>query len=225
MEKYMHVLEKCILFRRLKRDNIQALLNFLKYEMESFSRDALVAQEGDHCERIGIVLQGEVELQNIYPSGKVATLTTMGPGNIFGEAILFSNRDTYPINIVSRTKATILFLKKEQIVHGLTHHPVLLENFLSLLSNRLMMMSQKVKVLSLDTIRHKLCNFLLKEMKEQGSKTIQLNLSRKAMAEHMSVQRPSLSRELIKMKEEGLIDYEKKTITILDVEGIEDALF
>ncbi len=44
------------------------------------------------------------------------------------------------------------------------------------------------------------------------------------MAEHMGIQRPSLSRELIKMKEDGLIEYDKKIIEILDIVGIEDEI-
>jgi CRP-like cAMP-binding protein len=146
------------------------------------------------------------------------------PGQCFGEAILFSDADRYPISAVAKQKSTVFFVEKQSIMHGLTHHPILLDNFLRLLSNKLTMMNRKIKVLSLDTIRQKVCNYLLKEYQLQGTNMIQTAMSRKAMAEHMSIQRPSLSRELIKMKEEGLIDFDKSTIKILDVEALEDEL-
>ncbi len=117
-----------------------------------------------------------------------------------------------------------MFINKENIVHGLMHHPILLENFLSLLSNKLLMLNRKVKVLSSDSIRQKICTFLIKEYKVQKNTKLHIPLSRKAMAEHMGIQRPSLSRELIKMKEDGLIEYDKKIIEILDIVGIEDEI-
>ena len=57
----------------------------------------------------------------------------------------------------------------------------------------------------------------MEEYKKQGSNVIKVPLSRKEMAEHMGIQRPSLSRELIKMREEGIIEFDKKTITIKDM--------
>lgn len=224
MKEYAKALEKCILFRHLNIDNIQSLLRVLEVKAETYEKESIIAFEGDQCTSLGIVVSGKVELQNIYPSGKVATLTTLNPGQCFGEAILFSDQDKYPICTVAKTKSTIIFIEKDSIMHGLTHHPILLNNFLSMLSNKLTMMNRKIKVLSLDTIRQKVCNYLLKEYKIQGTTMIQTKMSRKDMAEHMSIQRPSLSREMIKMKEEGLIDYDKSTIKILDVDALEDEL-
>lgn len=224
MKEYVSALQNCTLFRRLNEDNITALLRYLDVKSVTYEKDSIIGFEGEPCTKLGIVASGKVELQNIYPSGKVATLTTLMPGQSFGEAILFSDDDRYPISTVAKVKSTILFIDKRSIMHGLTHHPILLDNFLRLLSNKLVMMNQKVKVLSLDTIRQKVSNYLLKEYKIQGTPMIQTAMSRKDMAEHMSIQRPSLSRELIKMKEEGLIDFDKSTIKILDVDALEDEL-
>lgn len=221
MENLSQFLSKCILFRNLRPENIDALLRFLKYKIETYKKNSLIAQEGDFCDSIGVVLSGTVELQTIYPSGKVSTLTQLHEGNTFGEAILFASYSEYPQSVTSVTKSEVLFIKKTEVVHMLTHHPIVLENFLTLMSNKLIMLNRKVKILSLDTIRQKICNFLIKEYKIQGKVKIQVKLSRKHMAEHMAVQRPSLSRELIKMEQEGLIEYDKDSITILDLDLLE----
>jgi len=63
------------------------------------------------------------------------------------------------------------------------------------------------------------------EYQKQKSKEIILPLSRKEMAEYLGVQRPSLSREFINMKDEGLIDFERNNVTLLDIPAIEDYLF
>ena len=221
MKNLSQFLTKCILFRNLRPENIDALLRFLEYKIESYTKNSLIAQEGDFCDSIGVVLSGTVELQSIYPSGKVSTLTQLNSGNTFGEAILFASYSEYPQSVSSVTKSEILFIKKTEVVHMLTHHPIVLENFLTLMSNKLIMLNRKVKILSLDTIRQKICDYLIKEYRVQNNLKIQVGLSRKHMAEHMAVQRPSLSRELIKMEQEGLIKYDKDSITILDLDLLE----
>lgn len=225
MDPLMKALTKCILFRNLQEDQIAFLIRAVKYQIESYGRGQSIAIEGDPCDRIGVVIDGKIELQNICPSGKTMTLTQLESGMVFGEAILFSGNHTYPISITAAAKSEILFFKKEDVVHMLTHHPLVLENYLSLLSNRLFMLNGKLKTLSLETLRQKLTDYILKEYKKQKKLTLEIKMSRKEMAEHLSVQRPSLSREMINMQEEGLIAFDKHSITILDLEALEDILF
>jgi CRP-like cAMP-binding protein len=95
-----------------------------------------------------------------------------------------------------------------------------MENFLELLSNKLLILNKKVKMLSLESIRKKIENFLMEEYKKQGSNIIKVSLSRKEMAEHMGIQRPSLSRELIKMREAGIINFNREVIIIKDMAAL-----
>jgi CRP-like cAMP-binding protein len=186
-----------------------------------YKRDATLALEGDACQKLGIVIEGKIELQNILPSGKVVTLVQFGPGEVFGEALIFSRQIEYPVTITSASPCTVLYIDRKEMVFVLTHHPIVLENFLGLLSDKLNFMNRKVKVLSLETIRQKICDLILKEYKKQKKLKLDIPYSRKEMSELLSLQRPSLSRELIHMRDEGLIDFDKHTIEILDLESIE----
>lgn len=92
-----------------------------------------------------------------------------------------------------------------------------MENFLGLLSDRLLMLNKKVKMLSLENIRQKIGYFLMEEYKKQKSNIIKVSLSRKEMAEYMGIPRPSLSRELSKMREEEIINFDREVIIIKDM--------
>jgi CRP-like cAMP-binding protein len=92
-----------------------------------------------------------------------------------------------------------------------------MENFLELLSDRLLMLNKKLKMLTMENIRQKIVNFLSDEYKKQKSLNIKVPLSRLEMAEHMGIQRPSLSRELSKMREEGIIEFDKEYIVVKDL--------
>ncbi len=225
MEAIIKPLLRCILFKHLDASSLGLLLRTAPYQIEIYQKGQTIAIEGDPCDRIGIMLFGKVELQNICPSGKVMTLTQLEEGMVFGEAILFSTSHTYPITATASTKSEILFFKRAEVVKMLSLYPQVLENYLSLLSNRLFMLNGKLKNMSLETLRQKIADLLLKEYKRQKKSRLDMKMNRKEMAEHLSVQRPSLSREMSHMQEEGLIEFDKHSITILDLEALEDILY
>lgn len=224
MQKYFSILQHSGLFRRFTEKDLSDLFNNLDANLRDYVKDAAVAFEGEPCEHIGILLEGQVELHNLYPSGRTVTVTHLSPGDTFGEAILFTPQHLYPISITATQKSRILFVSRPALMQGLTRSPLLLENFLALLSGKLYMLNRRVKILSMDSIRQKLCDYFITLYKQQKNKTLRLPVNRQKLADLLGVQRPSLSRELIHMKEEGLIDYDKDTVKLLDLEGIEAEL-
>lgn len=78
------------------------------------------------------------------------------------------------------------------------------------------MLNKKVEYLSIKTLRGKISTYLLDEYNKTGQKTFQLNLNRNELADFINVSRPSLSRELCKMRDEGIIDFHSTAIKILD---------
>lgn len=221
MQKYYPILMNCRLFSGFSENTLNTLFNSLDSQVRDFAKGSAIAFEGEFCEHIGVVLEGQVELHNLYPSGRTVTVTHLGTGDIFGEAILFTTPRQYPISITATQKTKILFIGRDALLKGLSVSPQLLENFLALLSGKLLMLNRRVKILSMDSIRQKLSDYLMSLYKKQKNRTLQMPVNRQKLADLLGVQRPSLSRELIHMKEEGLIDYDRSTITLLDLEGIE----
>lgn len=215
---------ECILFRGFDKDLLDHHIRSHYLRFKSYKKGEVIVHEGDPCTAIGIVREGTLELQTIYPSGKVLTLVRLNHGDIFGEAVIFGKEPLYPITVVAVTAVEIGFIYHDQLLDLFHHYPKALNNFLMVLSNKLTTMNRKIKNLSLDTIRKRVANFLLSQYKQTGKRMFQTKLSRKAMADLMGIQRPSLSRELIKMKEDGLIDYEGETFKILDLTALEDTL-
>ncbi len=210
-------LKRCILFKDIKYEDFSNFLNMSNYTIKKYPEGNVVVIEGSNCEGLGILLEGLLEVQTFYPSGKLLTFSQLRPVEIFGEAILFSKVNKFPVTIGAIKDSKIMFIKKEDLISCLTNCHKFMENFLELLSNKLLILNKKVKMLSLESIRKKIENFLMEEYKKQRSNIIKVSLSRKEMAEQMGIQRPSLSRELIKMRKEGIIEFDKKAITIKDI--------
>ncbi len=213
-------LKRCILFKDIKYEDLSNFLNMSNYIIKKYPEGNVVVIEGNKCEELGILLEGLLEVQTLYPSGKLLTLARLKPAEIFGEAILFSEMNKFPATIGAIRDSKIMFIKKEDLINCLTNCHKFMENFLELLSNKLLILNKKVRMLSLESIRKKIGNFLMEEYKKQGSNIIKVSLSRKEMAEHMGIQRPSLSRELIKMRDAGIIDFNREVIIIKDMAAL-----
>lgn len=223
--KNYDVIANCQLFKNLNKDEIIDICNSISTKVVKYHKNEMIFDEGDHCEALSIILSGKVELSTYFISGDVSNLITLNPSDIFGEAILFSHLNDYPISVTSLANTEILMLTKADIIHIMEEHPHFSENYLALLSKKLLFLNDKFKLLSLSSIRGKIAHVLIKLSKEQKTKKVKLPFSKEKMALHICTRRPSLSRELSKMKSDGLIDYEKSFVTILDYEGLVEELF
>ncbi|GFN36883.1 Crp/Fnr family transcriptional regulator [Tepidimicrobium xylanilyticum] len=225
MKEYIGQLLKCVLFRNMDQDEIIRAFNKIPYQIIEHNKGELIAIEGDDCHSLGIILRGKIEIQKVFPSGQVMTINIFSEGNIFGESLIFSNKHTYPATITAIEKAKIMYIKKENIIELSMFEPKVLTNFVSVLSERILMLNNRIANLSQDTIRKKIANYLLHEYNIQKTTVLNIPFTRKRMAELLNIPRPSLSRELGHMKEEGIIDLDKNIIKILNIQLLEEALF
>lgn len=223
MKKYLKSLSKCILFKDIEEVKIEEILNSMTYNISTYEKDSIIAIEGDDCNSLGIILEGNIEIHKSFPSGKVVTINHFSAGNIFGEALVFSGTHVYPATILSSSTSKIMYLKRDTITKLMTIDERIINNFMGVLSNRILMLNDRISNLSLDTLRKKISNIILKQYKKQKSLKIILPYSRKKMAQLLNIPRPSLSRELINMQDEELINFNKNNITILNLKKIEES--
>ena len=81
-------------------------------------------------------------------------------------------------------------------------------------------LNRKVQILSCSSLRQKIAMFLIQNM-DRDKRCIS-GLGREEMADLLNTARPSLSRELMKMQEEGIIEIDKKHIIIKNIEALEN---
>ena len=224
MIELIETLRESALFKGFGNADLSKLLAGTRYRVSAYSKDQVIALEGDDASSVGIVLEGMIEVQKIYPSGRAIIISRLGRGDIFGEAIIFSRKKIYPATIVSSGSSRVLFLSEADILRLCATNSKFLYNFMGILSNKILMLNEKLKNLSYQTIREKIASFLAEEYKKQKTLKLRMSVSKKEMAEQLGIPRPSLSRELISMKKDGLIVFDRQTITILDMEALEDIL-
>ncbi len=224
MINYLEQLSKCVLFKNVKEKELIRILEKTPHQIIEYDKDEVIAIEGDDCHSLGVILKGKVEIQKIFPSGQITTINNFKEGNIFGESLVFSDRHTYPATITAIEPSKIMYIEKTEIINLSILNSKILINFVSVLSDRILMLNERISNLSQDSLRKKISNFLLSEYKKQNNIILTFPYTRKKMAELLNIPRPSLSRELIRMRNEGIINFDRNTIKILKMNLLEDSL-
>ncbi len=222
LEDYIHILKSVSLFKNFTEDNFSSLFQNVDYTISRYAKDSMVFIAGEKCDTLNIILDGKIRIQKIDPFGKSLVITEFNACDIIGEALLFGEKTSYPMTGISTTNTVVLRISKEAILYLCQHNSTFLIEFLKFLSGKSITLSNKLDQISLKSIRQKICEFIIFEYRKGNKLKVKLNMSKKEWADKIGVQRPSLSRELIKMKNENLIDYDKHYIYIKDLEKIYD---
>lgn len=164
-----------------------------------------------------IILEGRVSVQKIDENGGILTINVFSGGGILGANLLFSNRNFYPMTVVSESQAVLLRISKELILELGQTNVHFMTNLLTVISDRTLLLTDKIDAISLKTIRQRIIDFIRYEYSIQKCDILQMNISKKDLAERLGVQRTSLSRELNKMKNDGLLEYNARTITLKNI--------
>jgi CRP-like cAMP-binding protein len=220
----MPTITECRLFSGIPQEKLIEYLKKINLRVQKVERGEIVAFEGDECSSIGMILAGQVAVYQLQPSGKKIVIDTLHAGDSFGEVIIFSDQRTYPATIEASENGQIAFLSREDVMKFCNLSPEFLGHFMGLLSNKILMLNRKVKSLSLHSPRLKAINYILENYARQKKLQLHFNESRLEMAEKLGLPRPSLSRELMKLKALGWIDYDGASIKILYLERLADSL-
>ncbi len=201
-------LHDCKLFKNTK-------INIDEIKIYNYPSNYFFALESDISKAIGIVLEGRILVKTYSLSGNNFTLNTIETGDIFGDILLFSDEyKTFPGNLITQNETKIALISNEIFTKFLFNDNIFLQNFLKIISNKSYALNYKNRLLGQDSVRDKILFYLLRQKRIQKNNVIKLNMTKEELANQLFIQRPSLSRELIKMKNDGLIDYDRYTITL-----------
>lgn len=223
-EKYLGKVSEVSLFQGIERDSLEAMLNCLKPKVCSYKRGEYIVTDGATYESVGIVLRGTATVIKENAAGNRIVMTVLKQGDIFGEIVAFSKQKTWPATVQAHEVCEVLFLPREKIVGDCdkmcSWHRTLIQNFLRIISERAMMLNKKVEYLTIKSMRAKICTYLLELYRKTGNRKIIFPLNRNELADFLNVSRPSMSREMGKLRDEGLIDFHLTEFEIFDLAAV-----
>ena len=209
MKNILDLLKQIDLVKSFDANQLEPLLQAKGNKVNSYERNNIVHFMGDICENLEIILSGEVVVERIDESGKLMTIAEFFDGDILGGNLLFSKNPCYPMTVTAKKPTIILEISKRQLFDLFASSLDFLKSYLAYISDHSVILGDRIKHYLNQTIRECIISYLDYESKKQESSTIKLTISKKALAERIGVQRTSLSRELAKMRNEGLIEFDK----------------
>jgi len=224
MNKKFLLPEKCYIFRDKTPEEMEKILENTRLFIQTFYPGEKIVSQGDRADFLGVVLEGKVSVKKVYSTGRALTLATFEEGQAFGESVLFSVKPSYPADIIAQEKTEVFRIPREDLLQLFQKDGDVLLRYLETISNRVKMLSEKIELLSLGTIKQKIAHYLLREARIEGENCFPWKFSREELADYFNIPRPSLSRELAGLKDQGLIDFDRKRVEIKDTQGLEELL-
>lgn len=219
LKKYLDVLKNNLLFRGFESADLESILNCLSVRVFSYKKNDIILLYGDAVNFVGIVLSGSIKIIKEDMEGNINILAKSGVNEIFAEAFAFAGIKESPVTVQAAGDCSILLIDFKNIIKpchkACAFHASLIENMLSLVARKNIMLNQKIEIISKRTTREKLLVFF--EIQKHGaqSKKFKIPYNREALAHYLCVDRSAMSRELCKMRDEGLIYFKKNEFEIL----------
>lgn len=217
---WLDVLGRMPLFAGISREDLSLLMDCINPRPSAYAAHDTIALAGDDFTGIGIVVKGQVAVAKENAAGDRVILSLLGPGDMFGEMPAFSGQKVWPATVTAQEASTVLFLPPGMIVSGCGNacprHRQLTQNMLGILTRKALLLNQKVGYLTIRSLRARISTYLLEQRRATGSDTFVLPMKRHELADFLNVSRPSLSREMCRMKDEGLIDFYRSSVRVLD---------
>lgn len=220
------VLEKTTLLSNLSREELQILA--ARTVRKLFSGGELLFSEGEPCSGLHIISRGKVRIFKTSMNGREQVLAVNVPGESVAELPVFDG-GPYPASAAAIEDTEIAFISRRDFHAYCVEHPEVPLKVLSVVGARLRRLVGIIEELSFTTIRERLIALLVKLAQTEGKKTDRgieflLPSTHQELANQLGTVRELISRNLMRLQAEGLLDVDARQIVVLDLKGLSSLL-
>ncbi len=215
MKNYLGAMKQVDLIKSIKSEEIELFLNERSFKTTEYGKNNIVHFVEDVCSKLEIILSGKVVIERIDESGNLMTIAEFFSADVLGGNLMFSNNPHYPMTVTTKQPTVILEINKTRLFQLFSDNHDFLKSYLEYVSDHTVILGDRIKHYVNRTIRESIMSYLDYELNKQNGNIIKLSMTKKALAEKIGVQRTSLSRELAKMRDDGLIKFDIDSIELL----------
>lgn len=217
-------LQQLQIFQDLTEEELKKSLVCSQATVRKYKKNEYVFRQGDAPGKLYFVLDGEVELGSINLNGKITRISYVTVGEEFGEVEMFLRQPAYSGYAKAKEEVSVLEVSQNffggRCERNCVHHSKVVFNMLQLLAEKADKRNHQIEVLTSGNLRQRVVAYLLEN--SDLDYRVQLHLNREDLAAYLNTTRPSLSRMLLTMQEEGIIRIvNRKVIAILDYDRLQ----
>jgi len=210
------------LFSGLSPDEVRLLA--ARFVRKRYSHGELLFSEGDLCRGLYIIDSGKLRIFKSSPNGREQVLAVEGPGSSVAELPVFDG-GSYPASVSAVEDSQILFISRQDLRNFCLQHPEVALKMLAVVGARLRRLVGIIEELSFTTVRQRLVAALVRLAQTAGKATSQgiefeLPGTHQEMAHQLGTVRELVSRNLMRLQAEGLLQVDARSIVVLDITGL-----
>lgn len=190
--------------------------NLDSYTTKTYKKNDIIKNKGDECNSVGIIISGDIKIINITFNNYEYIIDTLSEGCFFGDNLIFAMNNKYPGTIIACNNVVIKYLSKKGFNELIKKDEKFLEYYLTYSTNRYINLQTRIKVLCQHSIKDKFLYYLQMQSNINNSPYVYIK-SIDGLANYLNVTRPSLSRCISELIDEGVIRKNKKVFIIVDM--------
>lgn len=205
------------IFKILTDQNLDLIRSKTEFIEKTYGKGEYIFMAGDKSGDLFYLMEGSLNVYQIDSNGKRFIFQNFTKPTLFGEVYSYLG-EPFDFDCECASPCRILIIKDFRKIFEPPCPESFLRSYINFLSHKCLALSKKNQITSQASLRQKIGKFLIEN--ETNGK-IHLTMKREDLADYLSTTRPSLSRELSKMADEGIIKVGGYYIEILNREGIE----
>ena len=217
MKKYAGVLKGSKLFANVSEDEILAMLACLDAKERHYKEGEYVFRQGETVDSVSVLAEGALLVQADDYWGNRSIITFVSPGELFGQAYLAG--EAIMNDVAAAKDSTVVFFDAKRVLttcsSACPFHNQVIRNLFFALSETNLRLVTKLGHIQKRTTREKLMSYLSLMAKKAGSNSFTIPFNRQELADFLSVDRSAMSAELCRMRDEGLLRFNKSSFTLM----------
>ena len=219
MKQYLPQIMRCPLFENMEQEVVLTMMKCFGGRIVTAQKDDLIFAQGSRIQWFGVVLHGSIQIIRGDIHGAHTIIEMVEQGDMFAEVLAWAGIKNLPCNIVASTDCVLLLMDYDRVSSpcklGCPVHFGMISSLLQLVSQRNLLLNQKLEIVMKRTTREKLLAYLRHQSQKHPGDSFVIPFDRQSLADFLGVERSAMSTELNKLKRDGLIDFERNVFTLL----------
>lgn len=219
MEELIKKIDNLPLFLGIKREQLSSYFSTIRYYEKTYEKGKPLILQGMPYKALYIITKGYCIGEMTDDSGKILKIEDFPAPYVLASALLFADDSRMPVTVWTKTEVDLLIISKEQALSLCQMNKQFMENLFKDVANKFTFISNKLVYLQFKSLQEKILYYLSKQEPNRSGE-VKLRQSIQELSAFFGVERPSLSRAIIRMEKRGIIKRDGKVIKVLrDIES------
>lgn len=207
------------IFNGISEADCQAMMHCFSTKFKVFLKNQPIIRQGENIEDLPIILKGTAIVEHVDTLGNISILMRLQLGDVYGIESAYAGESVFKDSLIASEKTLVMFMNKHRLItpcdNKCKRHEMVVKRLMQMLAMRNVELTEKLTHMSKKSIRDKLYSYFSQMSNQAGSPYFEIPFNKTELANYLSVDRSAMSTELSKMRQEGLIDYDKKEYRLI----------